>query len=419
MHESTRQSARHSLPGDPGAMRGAAPAARTRRRAAQCVSCAGVLALLLAGGVSAQPDARIDPQVQRRPQIQIAPPNSNSAIHTGPLQAPPLSIGPPGQPASSAYAQQPAPSYRQDVRRLEQAAQPPSGYGSTRAAAEAAWTLGLLDLHGGVVPVAPRQAAIWFQRATQANLEPLAWAGVAWCAIDGCEQPPDPAAAQAAINRLKPVRRGLALYLQWLLDLTHKPITLAEAAKQPAGQKPDRLPESSLLRQAAAAGDANARNDLGIAAAARNDLAQARSYFKQAAAQSPAAQENLRLLAEPEPSSGNQAASEGDRLFAEAQRYHRGEGVPVNYAKALQLYQQAAAQGSLAARRMLELILSRPLPNGMMNVAWMAQLAQLDLSSGLPQFDPQYSPGRMRRDPTPLFELIPEPWRGRIAAARR
>lgn len=380
-------------------------------------ACWGALALALAGAALAQPGAHIDPGGQSRPPLRIGSPEVIPAPAAGPLGAPPIDADVSASPHGPEINRAP-PRYQAELNRLRQTAQPPSGYASTRAAAQAAWLLGLLDLHGGVTPLAPRQAATWFDRAARSGHEPLAWAGVAWCAIDGCERPPDPAAAQAAINRLMPVRRGLALYLQWVLDVRHEPITLAEADRIRADQTPGRLPHLDLLRQAAAAGDPSAWNELGIAAAGRNDTAQARADFQKAAVTSPAARANLKLLAQREARPAASPANAADALFAEAQRYHRGDGVPVDYAKALRLYQQAASQGSLPARRMLELILSRPTPGGTLNIAWMAQLAQVDVRSGLPQIDAYRSADRMLRDPTPLFDLIPAPWLQRILAAR-
>lgn len=380
--------------------------------------CRGALALVLTGAALAQPGVRIDPGSQSRPPIRIGSPNPVPAPTAGPLGGPPIDVDTSAGPRGPEITRAPAARYQGELNRLRQAAQPASGYGSTRAAAHAAWVLGLLDLHGGVVALVPPQAATWFERATRSGHEPLAWAGVAWCAIDGCESPPDPAAAQAAINRLRPVRRGLALYLQWVLDVRHEPVTLAEVDRAQVDQTPGQLPQLDLLRQAAAAGDAAAQNELGIAAAARDDYAQARADFQKAASNSPAARANLQLLAQRESRPTSSPGNAADALFVQAQRFHRGDGVPVDYARALRLYQEAASQGSLPARRMLELILSRPTPNGTLNIAWMAQLAQVDVRSGLPQIDAYRFADRMLRDPTPLFGLIPAPWLQRILAAR-
>ena len=74
---------------------------------------------------------------------------------------------------------------------------------------------------------------------------------------------------------------------------------------------------------------------------------------------------------------GGDAAADGDAesLFSLARRYHRGDGVTVDYGKALGLYRDAAAQGSKPAQQMLGLIQSRTLPGGGFDPTWMRQLA--------------------------------------------
>ena len=104
------------------------------------------------------------------------------------------------------------------------------------------------------------------------------------------------------------------------------------------------------------------------------------------------------------------APSEADDLYERARRAHRGIGGPPNSAEALRLYQAAASKGSAAARRMLGFITSRLQPDGTVNLAWMAQLAWLDSSSTLPRLDTRSLSTMMYRDPTPLFDLLPEPW---------
>lgn len=55
----------------------------------------------------------------------------------------------------------------------------------------------------------------------------------------------------------------------------------------------------------------------------------------------------------------------------QAQRYHRLDQQPANFVKAIRLYRLAQNQGSEQARKMLELIFSRPDPDGSVDVAWM------------------------------------------------
>jgi TPR repeat protein len=374
----------------------------------------GVLLALLTQSAAAQPGPHIDLQSQRVPDIRVTPENA-PPVQVNP-QRPETSVRS-GSPNDS-RASQPAATVTRELDQLRRSATPASGFGSTQSAAHAAWVLGLLSLHGIAVPFDPQQAVVWFRRATGANHEPLAWAGMAWCAIDGCDGPPNPPEAQAAIDKLKRVQRSRALYLQWLLDVAHKPITLAEADAD-SGSMSRKLPQAALLQQAAKAGDAPAQVELGVAAAARGDFALARQYFRSAASRSPAARANLRLLDEREASSHPRKGSEADQVLAQAQRFHRGDGVPLNYAEAIRLYQKAASLGSLPARRMLELILSHPTPQGSINIGWMAQLAQLDPTSNLPALDSRRFAGIMERDPTPLVDLIPAPWRQRMGTELR
>lgn len=178
------------------------------------------------------------------------------------------------------------------------------------------------------------------------------------------------------------------------------------------------LPLRDLLQSAAIAGDSQARIELGIEAVANGDFEAARGYFTAAAPGSHAASANLQLLdlqldkgRQPRPG----PADEAEQLFERAQRAHRGAGVPVDYAEALRLYRAAARSGSASARRMLGLIVSRPQPDGSMNPAWMAQLAWLESASTLLELDTRALAGMMYRDPTPLFDLLPEAWQRALA----
>jgi TPR repeat protein len=303
-----------------------------------------------------------------------------------------------------------------ELAQLRRAAEPRKGFGSTRAAADAAWVLGLLDLHGGVVPLAPSRAQTWFERATRYGRQPLAYAGLAWCAIDGCQGPPNPAVARQAIDKLRPRYPARALYLEWVLNMRLQPLSGPTQRDMP-GVSSNTLPMAHLLHKAAADGDTQARVELGIDAVSRGDLKAARQYFQQAAPRSPAAAANLKLM-EQRRTTPARDDSDAGQLVARARRLHRGDGVPANYAEALRLYREAAAKGSAEARRMVELIASRPLPDGSINIAWMMQLAQLDTSTSLPQLDTRQVTNLMQRDATPLYDLLPEAWRRRVSAAR-
>ncbi len=66
---------------------------------------------------------------------------------------------------------------------------------------------------------------------------------------------------------------------------------------------------------------------------------------------------------------------DADAQYELAVRFHRGEGIPVNYGDAIRYYERSAAAGNPAAKRMLLLITSRPSATGTLNVAWMQELA--------------------------------------------
>lgn len=418
------------------ASRHAADRLRVLRRRVCRLAGLGAIALLVA---CASAQAAIV-RAATLPDVQIQPPQPTQAIRAPAPQAPAIQLPqgtPPGGPAAD-VRQQPAspqigagagatsptlpsardgprrldPALQKEITRLRRAAEPRTGFGTTQAAANAAWTLGLIELHGGLAPGSPGQAQTWFERAARFGRQPLAYAGLAWCAIDGCKGRPDPSAARQAIDQLRPHHRGRALYLQWLLDSRLQPLSISSGAG-PEGVQALRLPMRQLLESAAAAGDAQARIELGLEAVVNGDVQAARRYFEAAAPRSRAAAANLQLLNLQLGKTPPQAAtppSAAQQLFDRAQRAHRGVGAPVNYAEALRLYQAAANQGSVPAKRMLGLITSRLQPDGSVNLAWMSQLAWLDTSHSLPRLDARSLSGMMYRDPTPLFDLLPDNW---------
>ena len=312
-----------------------------------------------------------------------------------------------------------------------------------RAQANAAWLMGLLTLHGICAVLNTADAAVWFERAQQLG-EPLAAAGLAWCELEGCKASPNPAAAGKWIELLRAADAPRALYLQWLMQSRLAPLGIAQARLGASGAGPSTLQNRQLLASAARQGDTNAKIELGLDSVYSNDLAEALAYFKSAAARSAAAAINSAVMAErlknttpnlapnleanstpntavsPSPKSPSsavtvQSQSALDNL-AQAQRYHRGQGVPSNYTEAVRLYQLAKNQGNSTARKMLELIFSRPAADGQIDLAWMQQLAQVDLSSAAPTIDKNNVRRNLKREPTPLFELVPPQWR-RYAAS--
>ena len=321
----------------------------------------------------------------------------------------------PSAPADTGAAPRPQPTHATRTPRA-----------SDTSARDAAWLLGLLALHGIAMPADPAQAQQWFQQARQAG-HPLAPAGLAWCAIDGCTTTPNPAAARPWIAQLRAADPARALYLEWWMATRLAPLPRPEPRPLP-GPGPGRdaatsaQPYHALLLRAAQAGSAGALTELGLEDVAHGQLQAALERFRTVADRSPAAASNARRLASQlqgedpvRPGAGASATGRtaAEQFFAQALRYHRGEGVPSNYAEAIRLYQVAAASGSAPARRMLELIYSRPAPDGTVDIGWMQQLAQFDVTrpGSLRPTLPAPGPQLFSRDPTPLYDLVPPAWR--------
>lgn len=305
---------------------------------------------------------------------------------------------------------------------------PKSRQGSAMAPADAAWLLGLLALHGLAMPADLPQAQLWFERAQMLG-HPLASAGLAWCQLAGCVNAPNPAVAMHWIARVRRTDLGLAKLLEW-----HAAKALAPLPKL-APSSPDRSRSSEglapapsgaslerLLVEASRAGNAQAGNELGLEYLAQGHLNEALAQFQSSAPRSEAAAANANLLASrinsnsaKRPKSARYSAAD---WYAEARRYHIGDGVPANYAEAVRLYQIAASAGHPDAKRMLSLIFSRPAPDGTIDIAWMQQLATIETGpSGVPQGAGLVMPKGWQRDPSPLYDWVPPEWRN--AAVRK
>ncbi|QIL80109.1 sel1 repeat family protein [Diaphorobacter sp. HDW4A] len=373
--------------------------------------------------------------VRAIPGVQIQPPNTSTA-HQSPVQpagvtspssiqpagtsvAPPP-IKPTGQPGAAAPKLMDPDENDTDaerIRKLEATALVNAKRGSAadRLAARTSWLLGLLFLHGEHAPVDRAQAQKWFERAKSMN-EPLGNAGLAWCEIDGCSGPPSPRSARPYLAPLKSANPGLALFLDWSIQERMAPVQ-GNSVTQSMHSSPE-VQRMQLLQQAAQAGNASALNELGLinVSASRYDLAM--QQFTTAAKRSPAAASNANLLSmrieqNQKPVAGQSPSERAEGWFAQARRYHRGDGVPSNYAEAIRFYQLAAAAGYQPARRMLELIYSRPAPGGSVNVAWMRQLASMDVTAegAILSVSTPPTPLLFVRDLTPLYEFIPQEWR--------
>lgn len=319
--------------------------------------------------------------------------------------------------ASAQTEAPPPPAPRSPPRPPARGSSPPATPG------QAAWLLGLFALHGLGMPLEPAQAQQWFERAHTLG-HPLAPAGLAWCQISGCVTPPNPVAAERWTAELARSAPALAKYLQWHAAAALSPLSAPPPATplNPSpghAPAPQGVPAHTLLAEAARAGSAQAANAWGLELLAAGQLDKALEQFRAGAAQSEAAAANARLLA----SRIEQASAARQRparytasdWYDDARRYHRGEGVPANYAEAVRLYQIAASSGDARARRMLELIFSRPAPGGTVDPAWMQQLASLPVEGqgGVPLQPPTPPavPQLWQQDPTPLYHLIPPQWR--------
>lgn len=406
-----------------------APACARSATAAWLAACCGLLLAWAPGATPARAAA------QEMPRLEMPPPRPPALPplelpQPEPLQAPGAGLAPALEPAGALQPEplsvlpEQDPALARDIAQLRASASRPGkrGSASERQAARAAWTLGLLALHGRGGPVDAPQAEQWFERA-RALGEPLAPAGLAWCRIDGCTPPPNPAAARPFIAQLRSADAGRALYLEWLVQARQTPLQIAQP--QPPGAAPTApgLPAHALLTRAAQAGDAQALVELGLESVSQGRLPEALELFRRAQARSPAAAVNAQRLAERLQSMDSErrppAARTAQDWFLLARRYHRGDGVPANYAEAIRLYQVAAAAGSRPAQHMLGLIYAHPGPAGGVDIAWMQQLAALDvdredgskaLVAPLPTL-PAVSPQLYVRDPTPLYDLLPARWR--------
>ncbi|HEV8693038.1 MAG TPA: hypothetical protein VGQ93_02465 [Lysobacter sp.] len=165
-------------------------------------------------------------------------------------------------------------------------------------------------------------------------------------------------------------------------------LSLLEALdKRP--QSPQRA--ATLRESAARRGDSVAENAMGVHYQLQGERVTAELWYQRAAEHgSSSAVQNLANLARSEvvkeqvattTRTAESGQADADALFVLAQRYHRGDGVPLDYAQALRMYRAAAAKGSEAARQMLGLIQSRPNTDGQIDPAWMRELATANVGA--------------------------------------
>ena len=306
----------------------------------------------------------------------------------------------------------------QELEQLKQIANSSVQSGTANVvAARAAWVLGLMYLHGTGVRTDVVQAHQWFEQA-YAKGERMASAGLAWCALQGCISMPNVQSAKKWIDVLRTVDPARARYLEWLSKTRLAPLPVLSAEK--GNPQSGMLAHRQLLVSAANSGDVNAQIELGLESAALNRYDKALQYFDAAAPRSLVAADNLAIVKEqlimkraktgeeikpPVPSHNAEA------LFIEARRYHRGEGIPVNYNEAIRLYRMAQTAGSLQAQRMLNLIYARTSPDGQLDMGWMRQLSDADVSGPTPLMGQSAGPKLLHREPTPLYDLLPKLWK--------
>lgn len=313
-----------------------------------------------------------------------------------------------------------SPTQDQELRQLQQMAQSTAQSGTANVlAARAAWVLGLMYLHGTGVPPDAVQAHQWFEQAYDKG-ERMASAGLAWCALQGCASLPNVQAAKQWTAILRSVDPARARYLEWLRKTRQAPLPVlsSEQDNPQAGM----LGHRQLLLSAAKSGDVNAQIELGLESAALNRFDKALQYFEAATPRSWVAADNAAIVKEHMALRRAQSGAEvkppapghnAEALFKQARRYHRGDGIPVNYNEAIRLYRLAQAEGSVQAQRMLNLIYARTSPDGQLDLAWMRQLSDADVSGPTPQMGHSSGPKLLHREPTPLYDLLPKLWKTR------
>lgn len=279
---------------------------------------------------------------------------------------------------------------------------------------QASWLLGLIYLHGQGVPLDTTQAEQWFKQAWDQQ-ERIASAGLAWCALDGCSVPANPSQARKWIHVLRQLQPGRALYLDWLLARQLAPVEATTSSRSGPPQNWE-----ALLGRALALRDVQAQAAMGRQLFAEDRLAAALQQFTAAAPYSPAAARNVELVKARlalESGVGMDVRTpirpqlDPTTVYLQARRLHRGEGVPANYTEALRLYMLADRLGHREASKMLSLIYSRPQASGGLDIAWMQQLADMDISLPSPRMQQPSHPLVLHEDITPLMDWLPMDWR--------
>jgi len=245
---------------------------------------------------------------------------------------------------------------------------------------EAAYTVALRHFEGTCVQRSFAEAYRWFAIVAAAG-HACALAAASHLRAEGLGVERDPAAAREGLRAAQASGCPRAYYLQ---------ATLEEQSPRPERRQLAR----ELLERGAALDDGHALNLLGVHREIDGDRQTAEALYRRAvAAGNRAARVNLRRLdryfsrherrESLESLRARAQAREPPAQFALAQRYHRGDGVAIDYVAAIRLYRLAAEAKVPPAVEMLNLILSRADPRqpGGIDPAWMQRLAYHELAT--------------------------------------
>jgi TPR repeat protein len=244
----------------------------------------------------------------------------------------------------------------------------------------AAYTVALRHFEGTCVQRSFAEAYRWFAIAAAAG-HACALAAASYLRGAGLGVERDPVAAREGLRTAQTAGCARAYYLQAVLE---------EESSRPERRQLAR----ELLERGAALDDGHALNLAGVQREIDADRQVAEALYRRAeAAGNRAARVNLQRLdryfsrrerrESIESLRARAQAREVPAEFALAQRYHRGDGVPVDYVAAIRLYRLAAEAKHPPAVEMLNLILSRADPRrpGGIDPAWMQRLAYVELAT--------------------------------------
>lgn len=71
----------------------------------------------------------------------------------------------------------------------------------------------------------------------------------------------------------------------------------------------------------------------------------------------------------------------------------------------------AQTVGNVQEQRMLNLIYARTSLNGQLDMGWMRQFSDADVSRPTPQMGHCSGPKLLHREPSPLYDLLPKLWK--------